>query len=60
MTNCLGKSCSFGLLGVTLVNRYQIVCVILSLFMPPTSKKLRGQIGLILSVWPSWFLAETV
>ena len=33
---------------------------ILRLFMPPTSKKLRGHIGLILSVCPLRFLADTI
>ena len=27
MTTCMGKSCSFGLLCVSLVNAYKILCV---------------------------------
>ena len=32
MTSCLGKSCSFGLLGMSFVNSYQFVCVLLFFF----------------------------
>ena len=31
-----------------------------AVFMPPTSKKLRGHTGLILSVCPLRFLADTI
>ena len=33
MTACLGKSSSFGLLCVSIVNVYKFVCVLLSLFV---------------------------
>ena len=33
MITCLGKRCSFGLLCVSFVNMYQLVCVLLSLLV---------------------------